>query len=149
MAGETGLTKAQLMVAARVKAVAAQASGQALDSDGRARRPFNADELDAIFSQEQFKSGDGSHMSKGRSRCDPHEYWAPLLSFLHGLRLREVTQLSLDCIREIDGIWCLHVNALAVDRRVKNTRKIVQLAERCVPIHPLAIELGLLKGVVA
>lgn len=146
LAGETGKTKAEQVEAARGRALIERKSGAVIGGDGKKRFPFSREQLAAIFNQEQFKTGHGLHKATGRARCDPNEYWVPLLSLLHGMRVREVTQLSLDCIFESEGVWCININALAADRSVKVTTKgEAQVIERTVPVHPLAIKLGLLQ----
>lgn len=143
LAGEQDLTKAQQKDLARQRG-AVQADGEV--DDGVTRRPFSSAELALIFGQEQFRTGHGRHKAKGAARCDPHEYWMPLLALLHGLRPGEVCQLSLDCVRQVDGVWCLDVNERDRDRSVKVTkRRKVELGARVVPLHPYAVELGLLK----
>lgn len=146
LAGETGLTKAERKEVARAGAIAAREAGARPGELGKGRRAFTHAELSQVFGRAQFLSGDGRHAA-GNARCDPHEYWAPVLALLHGLRANEACQLSLDDICEVDGVPCLDINGRAPDRSVKNTKKgsEVQMVERVVPVHPLAIRLGLLR----
>jgi len=140
LAGEQDLTKAER------KNLARQRGADSDIDDGVARRPFSAPELALVFGEAQFQTGSGLHKGKGVRRCDPHEYWVPLLALLHGLRPGEVCQLSLECVHEVDGVWCLDINERDADRSVKVTkRRKVELGSRIVPLHPLAIDLGLLK----
>jgi integrase len=65
-------------------------------------------------------------------------FWIPLIGLHSGMRLNEICQLHIEDIREIDGVWCFDVN--------ENEEKIVKTnaGKRCVPLHPLLVEVGLL-----
>ena len=140
LAGSTGISKADRIAAARAAAAAAHERGDAKTK----RSIFDADALNKVFTQPQFATGNGRH-ARGAATCNPHEYWAPILAYLHGLRLREVSQLSLNDVRAVDGIWCFDINGREADRRVKNSRGEGAVVDRIVPLHPLAIDLGLLE----
>jgi integrase len=64
-----------------------------------------------------------------------------LLMMLHGTRLKEITQLTKNDIKEEDGYWYLDINKKN-NKTVKNNNSI-----RRVPIHDKLIELGFLDFV--
>lgn len=127
--GEGTLTKAERVERGR---------RAALDDAEEGRRPFSVDELGQVFGQPQFRTGHGRHVT-GNQQCRPFEFWAPLLALLHGLRLSEAVQLWLDDIREVDGVTVLDVNDATPDKSLKNST-----SRRLVPVHPLALDTGLL-----
>lgn len=130
--GEGVETKAERKARGRRTALA-----EGDDEDGR--RSFTPDELGQIFGRPQFVTGHGRHV-RGNEQCQPHEYWAPLLALLHGLRLGEVSQLWLDDIREVDGVVVLDINNVSPDKSVKN-----DTSRRVVPVHPVALAAGLVQ----
>ena len=135
--GKTGKTRAEVKAAMREK-LAKQAAGAVGGDDEDGGRAFTADELKLIFSQTQFHTGNGRHM-KGNARCDPFEFWVPLLCLWQGLRRTEAAQLRLSDLREVDGVWMLDINELTVDKSVKT-----ESSARRVPLRSDLIELGLL-----
>ena len=71
----------------------------------------------------------------------PERYWIPLIGLYSGLRLNEICQLYVNDIKQVDDVWCFDINN-AGDKRLKNTA-----SERIIPIHPVLVELGLIKYV--
>jgi hypothetical protein len=45
----------------------------------------------------------------GPYRIRDHRFWLPLLALFSGARLGELCQLSVDDVREIEGVWCLEI----------------------------------------
>lgn len=124
--GETGLTKAERLAAKQLEG----------DEDEEGREPFSAAQLDMIFSQLHFQTGNGRHVKKP-SYWYSFEYWLPLLGLYAGLRIKEASQLHLSDVRAVDGVWCLDINMKTADKSVKNTQSV-----RLVPVHSALIELG-------
>src|SRR5690606_19328561 len=78
-----------------------------------------------------------------------HLYWAYAILVLHGLRLGEVGQIGIDDIKSQSGIHYFDLRRFDPEKGRVAIEDLKQLktigAERMVPIHPLMIELGLLK----
>ena len=139
--GETGFSKAEIKQQERERlAVARKSSGgeEGEDDDDPSRRAFDAPELALIFSQPQFQTGHGRHVA-GNQRCEPFEFWLPLLAVWHGLRRTEAAQLWLDDIKQVDGIWVLDINESTADKSLKTAQ-----SKRQIPLRSDLIELGLL-----
>ena len=123
--GETGMTKAEKNATDRVK-----------DSE-EGRRPFTDEELKLIFGVTHYKTGNGKHLTKENAKWYPFQYWLPLLGIYAGLRIKEASQLHLSDVATFDGVWCLHINELTADKKLKNVN-----ARRIIPVHLRLIELG-------
>jgi integrase len=95
--------------------------------------------------REAFSSGDigkvfGPEWLSLRTK-DPAKYWVPLLAAFTGCRLEELCQLYADDIQEVDGCWCLVVQATRPDQSVKTGEK------RTVPLHQAILDRGFLEFV--
>lgn len=96
------------------------------------REPFSVDDLNKIFLSDAFKD---------KSRVNEAYYWCPLISIYSGMRLEEISQLSVDDVYFVDGIWVFDVNTNPSrdgrnDKQVKNKNAV-----RIVPMHNKLIEL--------
>lgn len=110
------------------------------EDDSDDREPFTDDELKRIFSQPQYKTGNGVHV-KGNARWYPFEYWLPLIALHGGHRIKEVSQLWIGDLRQdVRGTWYFEINEITDDKSLKNEN-----ASRQIPIHPLLIEHGLIE----
>ncbi|MBI5277344.1 MAG: site-specific integrase [Burkholderiales bacterium] len=112
-----------------------------------ARKAYTASDLALIFSAQWFREGRGELTRKGTYRTFlPFYYWGPLISLLAGgPRIREVSQLYLADFGTTDaGTWFIEFTEDAEDKKLKNTS-----SRRTVPVHPLLIELGLIRWVQA
>ena len=123
--GETGATKAERRDRARDGA-----------DDEEGREPFTGDQLRAIFGQLHFEVGHGRHVKKPACWY-PFEFWLPLLGLFGGLRIKEGSQLHLDDLRWVDGVWVLSINESTADKSLKNEQSV-----RLVPVHPELVRLG-------
>ena len=135
LAGETGISKADQLKHRRL-----MRSSQPAGDDEEGRQPFTSEELNLIFGQPQYMTGDGRHVMKGNATWNPFEYWLPLLGVYAGCRIGEVCQLHLDDVREAQGVWVLDLNENTADKRLKTEATSVRL----IPIHSKLIELGFL-----
>lgn len=118
----------------------ARSKSEGVDDDSDDREPFNQDELGAIFSQPQYKTGNGCHV-KGNEKWYPFEYWLPIIALHAGCRLKEVSQLYLRDIRQSEeGTWYFDINETTVDKSLKNEN-----ATRQIPVSPVLIDLGLIE----
>lgn len=133
--GESGLSKAERRTADQ------RIRSKSQDDDEEGRQPFTPEELVSIFAQPQYQTGDGRHITKGNQSWAPFEYWLPLLGLYAGCRIGEVSQLHLNDVREIDGVWALDINDYTKDKRVKTKETSI----RRIPLHPKLIELGFLE----
>lgn len=71
-----------------------------------------------------------------------YQRWLPFLALYTGARLNELSQLYKEDIKVIEGIHCIHIQALKPDQRVKNLS-----SERVIPIHSKLIDLGFIDYV--
>lgn len=102
------------------------------------REPFSVDDLNKIFLSDAFKD---------KRRVNEAYYWCPLISLYSGMRLEEISQLSVDDVYFVDGIWVFDVNANPSrdgrnDKQVKNKNAV-----RIVPMHNKLIDLGFIEYV--
>jgi integrase len=104
------------------------------DDNEPTRAPFSIDDLKALFSNVGFKDS---------KKEWPTGYWVPLLSLFTGMRLGEVLLLSVDEIRESNGI---HHIALAANKM--RGLKTAQSA-REIPIPDIILKLGFIEYVEA
>ena len=70
------------------------------------------------------------------------KFWLPLIAVFSGMRQEEICQLSLDDVRQVEGVWFFDLNTRD-GRMLKNAT-----AARRVPIHDELVRLGLLDQVV-
>ena len=102
------------------------------------REPFSVDDLNKIFLSDEFKD---------KKRVNEAYYWCPLISLYSGMRLEEISQLSVDDGYFVDGIWVFDVNTKPSrdgrnDKQVKNKNAV-----RIVPMHNKLIDLGFIEYV--
>lgn len=113
------------------------------EQNKKGRQPFTQNELNLIFSQSWFQTGDGKlAVGSGVNRkWSPMEYWLPLLSLHAGQRIRELCQLHLSDVRQTGaGIWYLDINEATPDKSLKNGE-----SRRVVPVHPVLIDAGFIE----
>ena len=79
---------------------------------------------------------------KTEARKHPWRYWIPLLGRYTGARLEELCQLCTDDFVEQQGILCIRIDDSSGDKKLKNAS-----SRRMLPVHPLLVELGLLRHV--
>lgn len=107
------------------------------------RLPFSSEHLKAIFAAPLFTGcqSEGRLFEPGTHRVRDHKFWAPLIALYSGGRLNEIGQLTVDDLKQTDGIWCLHFTD-AGDEDEKSLKS--EAARRVVPVHPELVKLGLL-----
>ena len=74
------------------------------------------------------------------AETNPVLRWVPWLCAYSGARLSEVCQLRVEDVREVEGIWCLHINAEAGSVKTAGS-------ERTVPLHQAVLDSGFLDFV--
>jgi len=102
----------------------------------RYRTPYSTQDLERIFSVQQFKDHTYRH---------PFEYWAALIALFTGARANEIAQLHVEDIRKLDTFWVFDFN----EHDPARTKKRLKTGDsaRLIPIHPKLIDLGLLDYV--
>ncbi|MBD1388557.1 site-specific integrase [Neiella sp. HB171785] len=95
-------------------------------------RGYGAEELDKIFSHEQFRDA-SAHKRHGWA-----SYWIPLICRYTGARLNEIGQLNTSDIQQEGSVYYFNI------RRGKGQSVKADSSVRHVPIHRHLIELGLL-----
>ena len=98
------------------------------------RSRFNQDDVDTIFSTD-------IHTQSAKAPKD-YQYWLPLLGLYTGARLNELSQLYRSDIIVVNGIDCLHIQAVNAGQRLKSPS-----SERLIPIHSKLKALGFLDFV--
>ena len=137
--GEHTQTAAERKANRQVKA-RRKAEGVEDDSDDRV--PFTSEELQLIFGQAQYQTGNGAHIVKSNERWYPFEYWLPVIALHGGHRIKEVSQLWLDDLCQApDGTWYFNINEVTPDKSLKNDES----APRQIPMSPVLIALGLIE----
>ncbi len=135
--GETGMTKAEVKERMRRVGEAVRQRSDEDDEDGR--RPFSESELQAIFSDQHYQTGNGLHTSWEDGAWYPFQYWLPLLGVYAGVRIKEGSQLHLSDVRLVKEIWCLDINENTEDKSLKNNS-----SKRLIPVPQQLIVLGFL-----
>lgn len=97
------------------------------------RFPFNSQELDEIFSMEEYRSHNYLH---------PYYYWLPLLLRYTGARMNEICQAREEDITDIDGVACITFQEKNHDQSIKNLSSV-----RNIPLHNELIDKGILSFV--
>ena len=90
-----------------------------------------------VFSSEDIVKIFGPELGVAK-KVLPWRFWIPLLGLYTGARVEEVSQLHIEDVKSVDGVWVIDINDNAEDKRVK-TRD----SKRIVPLHPFLLdELG-------
>jgi integrase len=74
-----------------------------------------------------------------RTQRELEDYWLPHLLLYTGARVSEICQLDTADIKLIEDIWCIDINDIGQDKRLKTAS-----AKRLVPLHPELISRGFL-----
>ncbi|WP_323883934.1 site-specific integrase [Aeromonas hydrophila] len=93
-----------------------------------ARVRWHRPQLDTLFASLRAKQS-----QKGK-KLKPQDFWVPLLCLYAGLRPSEACQLKTRNVKQIEGIWCLVVEAGEEDQQLKTAN-----AYRDVPLHSALI----------
>lgn len=91
------------------------------------RNPFDPEDLRRIFTHEDFRN---DTFKRG------FMFWLPVLALFTGGRIEELSQLYLDDVKEIEGLWCLDINDdPGTGKSLKNLN-----SKRIIPLHPFIVE---------
>ncbi|MHA6646384.1 site-specific integrase [Mesorhizobium sp. A623] len=95
------------------------------------------------FSHEQIRTIEAALLDEqpGSRPKEAHK-WASLIAIYPGARLNEVCQLTVDDVKQHEGLWCFDLNDVGEGKHLKNEASV-----RIVPIHSRLIHLGVLDYV--
>ncbi|MBJ7578155.1 site-specific integrase [Devosia sp. MC532] len=107
--------------------------------------PFTDEQLTTLFSSPLFTGclNDKKWHVAGNYQIRDHRYWLPHVMMYSGARPGEIAQLLVDDVRQMHGVWCMHITEEGDETKsVKNKGSF-----RVVPIHSKLIELGFIAHV--
>ncbi|WP_200924462.1 site-specific integrase [Enterobacter kobei] len=93
-------------------------------------------EAKRVFSHTLFTD---HHGIKTKLVQHPHHFFLPLICLVTGMRAGEVSQLYIDDIVDVDGVFCFLIDKRRDDQWLKTPN-----AKRFIPIHHELIKLGFL-----
>jgi site-specific recombinase XerD len=104
--------------------------------------PYTAEQLKIIFASPLFATcmGDDHEHKPGNVAVRDWRYWIPWIGLYSGARLGEISQLSTVDVRQLHGVWVMHVTEEG--SQLKSTKTAGSM--RVVPIHSELIKLGLI-----
>jgi integrase len=113
------------------------------------RDAWTSEELTALFASPAWTGCASAHF---RSKPGPNiirdsKYWLPLLALFHGARLEELADLYGRDVRQVEGIWTLHITETLEKPEGGRRRLKTSHAERLIPLHPELQRLGFLTYV--
>jgi integrase len=114
-----------------------------LDKRKKTRFPYTADQLKTIFRSPLFATcmGDDQEHKPGNVAVRDWRYWVPWIGLYSGARLGEIAQLSTMDVRQLHGVWVMHITEEGSP--LKSTKTAGSM--RVVPIHSELIKLGLIE----
>lgn len=124
------------------------------EADVIKREPYSPRDLRRIFSTSVYVAP----LDIPVAGCGPAAHWLPLLALFTGARLEELGQLLVSDVKQVEGVWCVHVTDLpdgedAADREAwwgeNEPEKAVKTAaaRRFVPLHAELVRCGFLEFV--
>ncbi len=120
-------------------------AGMYLSLDKREKKvfPYTADQLKTIFGSPLFATciGDGQEHKPGNVAIRDWRYWLPWIGLYSGARLGEMAQLSTADVRQLHGVWVMHITEEGSP--LKSTKTTGSM--RVVPIHSELVKLGLIE----
>lgn len=105
-----------------------------IDKNKNNWKPFTTQDLLLIFNRKTYY--------RRLNNVDNAKFWIPLISLYSGARLNEICQIRLEDIKNDNGIDYFCIDDEGEKQSVKNYP-----SKRRVPIHPVLIELGLMKQI--
>jgi integrase len=114
-----------------------------IDKREKKRFPYTADQIKTIFTSPLFTTclGDEQEHLPGNVAVRDWRFWIPWIGLYSGARLGEIAQLSTADIRQIHGVWVMHITEEGSP--LKSTKTAGSM--RVVPIHSELIKLGLIE----
>lgn len=103
------------------------------------RDPITDDQAKLIFGHSLFSEHKGTKTKKIQHAS---HFWQPLIAAYSGMRLGEISQLSVQNIRKIGEHWCFIVEQFTENQYLKTPNAV-----RAVPIHNELIRIGFMEFV--
>lgn len=103
------------------------------------RSPITDQEVKQIFAHPLFTEHKGI---KTRKIQHASHFWLPLIAAYSGMRLGEISQLSVENIRKCGEHWCFMVEQSSAEHYLKTAN-----AQRAIPIHNELIRIGFIEFV--
>lgn len=110
-------------------------SNLSASSDDDKRKEYYSSQLNDLFASAVYTSKLQESLKER-----PSDVWMPLILLYSGCRSNEIAQIYLEQITEEDGIHFFRIEEKFPDQQLKNAQ-----SKRTIPIHPILIELGILK----
>ncbi len=110
-------------------------SNLSASSDDDKRKEYYSSQLNDLFASAVYTSKLQESLEER-----PSDVWMPLVLLYSGCRSNEIAQIYLEQITEEDGIHFFRIEDKFSDQQLKNAQ-----SKRTIPIHPILIELGILK----
>lgn len=107
--------------------------------------PFTDDQLKTLLASPLFigcKNEVKWHLP-GHHLIRDHRYWLPHVMMYSGARPGEIAQLLVDDVRQMHGVWVLHITDEGDEEKSLKTKG----SFRVVPVHSKLIEMGFIKHV--
>jgi integrase len=101
------------------------------EMDSIKRRPFTESEIKRLLAYKPL------HGSEARVFRQDAKWYVPIAVY-SGMRLNEISEITLDSVKQVDGIWCFDLTS----SDVKNMD-----SRRLVPIAQVILDMGLLRYV--
>lgn len=101
------------------------------------RRAYEPSELVQLFGSAMYVAE-----RQVRGQAAESSYWAPLLGPFVGARIEEITQLRVEDVQCINGVWALRICNLDSEQKLKT-----ETSYRWVPLHEDVIKCGFLRYV--
>ncbi|WIJ24218.1 site-specific integrase [Devosia sp. RR2S18] len=109
-------------------------------------RPFTDEERKVLFASPFFtgcKDDSKWHVPGDHLIRDDHRYWLPFVMMYSGARPGEIAQLLVDDVRQMHGVWVLHLTDEGDDEKSLKTKG----SFRVVPVHSKLVEMGFIDHV--
>lgn len=95
------------------------------------RRPYTVEEITKIM----------THI-EASSKVSLYDKWLLALAYTTGARQRELAQLQINDIEEVEGMWCIKITGDGKGQHLKNAS-----SRRRIPLHPDLIAAGFIRWV--
>ena len=108
-------------------------------------RPFTGEELVTLFKSPLFTGcqSDAKWHVPGDHLIRDHRYWLPYVMMYSGARPGEIAQLLVDDVRQLHGVWVMHITDEGdADKSLKTKGSF-----RIVPIHSKLVQMGFIEHI--
>lgn len=108
-------------------------------------RPFTDEERRVLFASPLFTGckNDAKWHLPGDHKIRDHRYWLPHVMMYSGARPGEIAQLLVDDVRQVHGVWVMHVTDEGDEEKSLKTKG----SFRVVPVHSKLVEMGFIEHV--